>query len=36
MAFVILAGASGSGKTAIAEAVASRHGEHIKAQLDGT
>jgi hypothetical protein len=29
MAFVILTGASGSGKTAIAEAVAARHGEQV-------
>jgi predicted kinase len=29
MAFVILSGASGSGKTAIAEAVAARHGDQV-------
>ena len=30
MAFVILTGASGSGKTTIAEAVAARYGEQVE------
>jgi AAA domain len=29
MGFIVLTGASGSGKTAIAEAIASRYGEHV-------